>query len=167
MVGQLACNPEMSARIVAFAPVSGAFYVNSEGPCYPSRTTIPMLEFHGGNDSFIQYQGGEDRGHRGVTEPIPQWLQEWAQRDQCNPQNSTAQLIAATGNDNVNRTTWTCGGQEGVVSHYFSSYLGHVWPTAENAGYNATSVIMEFSDRWKLPAANATQVGKRSRLELR
>lgn len=144
MVGQLACNSEMSGRIAAFAPVSGAFYEDFQGSCYPARDTVPILEFHGGSDKTINYLGGPDLGDRGDTVPIPQWLQQWAQRDQCDPTNKTVELINTAGKNNANRTTWTCGGETGLVSHYFSSYLGHVWPVEENAGYNATTVIMDF-----------------------
>ena len=151
MVGRLACDPTTSSLIAAFAPVSGAFYTDYQGPCYPSRSPIPILEFHGGSDTYIPYEGGEDSDDRGVTEPIPQWLQEWAARDQCDAGNQTVQLTDAEGTNNVNRTTWTCGGEDGVVTHYFSSYLGHVWPTEADAGYNATSVIMRFFDQWTLP----------------
>jgi len=147
-VNELACNPSTSARIAAFAPVSGAFYQNSSGPCYPSRANIPILEFHGGNDTIINYEGGEDLGDRGVTVPIPTWVQQWAQRNQCDTKNKTINLANAAGTNIANRTTWNCGTNQGadfaLVSQYYSSHLGHVWPTGANAGYNATHVIMDF-----------------------
>ena len=153
MVGQLACNPSASAVIAAFAPVSGAFYTDFQGPCFPSRTPIPILEFHGGADTTIFYEGGEDGSDRGITVPIPDWLHNWTAWDGCaqTAANETAILVDKEGANNVNRTTWDCGGHAGIVSHYFSSYSKHVWPTSENAGYNATSVIMEFFGRHFLP----------------
>lgn len=153
-VGRLACNPEMSSRIAAFAPVSGAFYRDYMGPCYPSRSPIPELEFHGGADPIIPYYGGEDRSGRGVTVSIPSWLHNWTIQDGCAPhaKNSTV-VLPGVGGKSVRRTTWDCKRQIGIVSHYFSETLGHVWPNEANAGYNATSVILDFFYGHPLPAA--------------
>lgn len=69
--GLLACDPEATKRIAAFAPVSGAFYLtqNQTLPaCTPSRTPIPILEFHGWKDTTIPYLGGiNTRGNANST----------------------------------------------------------------------------------------------------
>ena len=55
MVGHLASNYEISGRIEAFAPVSGAFYPQYfSGRCSPSRSLIPILESRGSNDTIIR-----------------------------------------------------------------------------------------------------------------
>ncbi|MCJ1468746.1 hypothetical protein MMC07_007376 [Pseudocyphellaria aurata] len=152
--GRLACDSEMSSRIAAFAPVSGAFYRDFMGPCYPSRSSIPILEFHGGADKTILYEGGEDASQRGVTVSIPSWLQDWAVRDGCtDPFSNTTVVLPEDGGMSVQRTTWDCNGQDGIVSHYFSENLTHVWPNETNAGYNATSVILDYFYAHPLPAA--------------
>lgn len=168
LVGRLACNPEMSSRIAAFAPVSGAFYRDFMGPCYPSRSPIPMLEFHGGADKTICYGGGEGKKHRGVTVPIPSWLHNWTIRDGCanNAKNSTV-VLPGVGGKSVQRTTWDCKGRSGIVSHYFSKALGHKWPTEGNAGYNATSVILDFFYGHPLPAAVEENVARSIGRDLR
>ena len=145
MVGQLACNPEMSSRVASFAAAPGAFYQGYDVPCNPSRTNVPILELHGGADTRILYQGGPDPNRPGYsTDPIPTWLQSWATRNQCHPVNTTVPLTGVVGDNEVTKTTWNCGETNGLVSHYFSKTMKHVWPTVGNAGYNGTQVIMEF-----------------------
>lgn len=126
-----------------------------------------MLELYVGSDHTINYTGGPGLGDRGNTVPIPQWLQRWAQRDQCDSTNKTVELTDATGNKNVNRMTFTCGGKPGVVSHYFSGSLGHGWPTEENAGYYATSVIMEFFNTLYFPEAKSRKTRSARERKLR
>lgn len=48
-------------------------------------------------------------------------------------------------------------GQEGIVTHYLTSGLGHAWPSTQGnddngAGtyYNATPVIMDFFGKYSL-----------------
>ncbi|KAK5994242.1 Feruloyl esterase B [Cladobotryum mycophilum] len=124
----LACDPTLSSRIAAFAPVSGAFYIDSslcmpskvDIPCKNSRSNIPFLEFHGGNDSTIPYKGGPDRGS--VFQP------------------------SHTSSNRLNT---------GLVEHIYDSVIGHDWPsTAPNAdnqrpdhhvaSFNATPIVLEF-----------------------
>lgn len=112
-----------------------------------------MLEFHGGADSIIHYEGGEDRSKRGITVPIVSWLYNWTIWDGCtNTTRNSTVVLPGVGGKSVERTTWDCNGQEGIVSHYFSEALGHSWPTETNAGYNATSVILDFFYAHPLPA---------------
>jgi poly(3-hydroxybutyrate) depolymerase len=159
LTNALACNPSMSQRIAAFAPVSPAMYPKFQKPCQPGRTPIPILEFHGGSDDVIHYFGGEDGSNRGTTVAIPTYLLHWAHRDGCvDPVvNKTVELRNGDGYNYANQTMWDCGGQEGIVTHYFESYLGHVWPTVENAGYSATKVILEFFKSHPLPKVNGRQ----------
>jgi poly(3-hydroxybutyrate) depolymerase len=75
----LACDPLLSTRIAALAPVAGAFYINTLPcnaatvmiPCNPGRNNIPMLEFHDGNDTTIRYAGVQSEGE--YLPSIPQW----------------------------------------------------------------------------------------------
>src|SRR6187402_618572 len=73
-------------QIAAFAPVSGAFYVPGSSadncspqtitiPCKPGRNPLPIIEFHGSNDTTIPYSGGPRRGECLPT--IPHWVREW------------------------------------------------------------------------------------------
>lgn len=156
LTNALACNPNMSKRIAAFAPVSPAMYPQFEEPCRPGRQHIPILEFHGGSDTTIRYEGGEDGSDRGQTVPIPTYLLHWAHRNGCTDpvQNKTVELHNGDGLNYANRTTWNCDGQEGIVTHYFEQYLGHSWPTVTNAGYSATDIILEFFKNHPLPVGS-------------
>lgn len=158
-VGKLACDAMLSARIAAFAPVSGAFYLNNAAtcapdtvpiPCYYSAGTrkgpLPILEFHGGNDTTIPYTGG---GRRGSCLPsIKHWATEWAVRDGFSATPVTSQLTPA-----ATLYQWGNGSATGVVSHIFDgANVEHDWPAtvfnSDNHGllatFNASSIIMDF-----------------------
>lgn len=160
MVGMLACDQSLSTRIAAFAPVSGAFYVMPEGdcepdsvdlPCFAGRSDIPILEFHGGSDSVIPYNG--DATKRDACLPsIPHWVQTWAKRNNLGTSNKSTSITKAA--------TWQrfgTGSSSGLVSHvYDGTNVGHVWPaTKQNAeeataSFDATPMILEFFGNYSL-----------------
>jgi poly(3-hydroxybutyrate) depolymerase len=156
----LACDANATQRIAAFAPVSGAFYLNAAqqpAPCNPSRKPIPMLEFHGFKDTTIPYAGGiNTRGNANSTD-IVTWMNDWAKRNGFE--------VAA------NKTTFLCeGGRkvtkhcwDDVVVHYNYTNLGHDWPssflngdTGDDGGVltceeaEATPIILEWFQKWTL-----------------
>jgi poly(3-hydroxybutyrate) depolymerase len=60
-VGALACNDTVGGEFAAFAPDAGAYYTDNHGPddgCTPARDVTPILEFHGGADADVFYNGG-------------------------------------------------------------------------------------------------------------
>jgi poly(3-hydroxybutyrate) depolymerase len=152
----LACNSVLSKRIAAYAPVSGAYYIDTL-PCYPStvdvpcstsRSDIPLLAFHGGNDTTIAYLGGERKSE--CLPAIPHFIEQWALRDGLGVSNVTTSLA-------VNTTAYTFGHgvQSGLVGLVYESNIGHDWPStkpnADNtvvghhvANYNATPIILSF-----------------------
>jgi len=140
-LGLLACNDTMSNIIAAFAPVSGAFYgQNTSMTCTPARSPIPMLEFHGLDDTTIPYDGGARRNS--VLPSIPDWLALWASRDGDDGKNQSSSMH----NDNVMISTW-----KNMTTGFAIDGLGHAWPSTEpnidnSAGtyLNATTIIMEF-----------------------
>ncbi|KAI0389153.1 Alpha/Beta hydrolase protein [Xylariaceae sp. FL0594] len=92
LANSLACDEKASARIAAFAPVSGSYYVNATGSdCKPAglnfrcapdadrKGAIPMLFFHGGSDDTIPYDGGERSGE--CLPDVPYFVSEWAVRE--------------------------------------------------------------------------------------
>lgn len=131
----------MSKIIAAFAPVSGAFYgQNSSMDCNPGRSAIPIIEFHGSDDTVIPYAGGSRKGD--VLPSIPDWLAEWASRDGDKAKNTTSDEFK----DNVQISTW-----KDFTIGYLIDGLGHAWPSTEpnddssdGTVLNATTVIMEF-----------------------
>jgi poly(3-hydroxybutyrate) depolymerase len=74
-VGTLACNDTVGGEFAAFAPASGSFYTDAHGPnddgCTPARDVMPILEFHGGADTDVFYNGGQGEG--GYEPPIFDW----------------------------------------------------------------------------------------------
>lgn len=151
-VNVLACDANLSARIAAFAPVSGAFYINTSPchastvtiPCSASRKDIPFLEFHGGNDTTIAYTGGARKGECLPT--IPHFIQQWAVRDGLGSKNTSSPLAE-------NTTRYKFG--DGLVQHIFDSVIGHDWPSTQPnddnqrsghhvASFNATPIILDF-----------------------
>lgn len=155
--GVLACDADATKRIAAFAPVSGAFYLNADQelpPCNPSRLPIPIMEFHGFKDTTIPYAGGENtRGNANSTN-IVTWVDDWAKRDGFEvAANKTSYLCSGT--KKVTRYSWN----ETVV-HYNYTNLFHDWPssfpngdtdkylTCEEA--EATSIILEWLTKWTL-----------------
>lgn len=148
----LACDPDLSVRFSVFAPVSGAYYIDSATcdpdtipiPCSPGRKDIPLLTFHGGNDTTIPYAGGERKDE--CLPSIPHFIQEWAARDGLSAQNMTKPLAE-------NTVVYSFG--EGLVELVYDSVIGHDWPStvpnSDNsvaghhpASFNATPIIMDF-----------------------
>ncbi|KAH8833346.1 carbohydrate esterase family 1 protein [Flagelloscypha sp. PMI_526] len=156
----LACNKEVGGQFAAFAPASGSFYTDLNGPnngCTPARSPLPILEFHGGNDQSVFYAGGAGSG--GQLPAISDWLNSWAQRNGCTGPPS----VEDTNDGKVHHYKWTCNGVEGALEHYKVDDMGHVWPSTEinfsqlAAGegptyIQASDLVMKFFDKFSLPS---------------
>ncbi|KAK8127096.1 Alpha/Beta hydrolase protein [Apiospora kogelbergensis] len=121
-VDVLACNDTVGGEFAAFAPVAGAYYTNAHGPndgCKPARDLTPILEFHGGADASVHYDGGEGEG--GYEPPY------------CGLRNGcqTPPEQQDSFNDTVHHQTWTCRGVQGVLQHYKVDPMKHDWPSTE------------------------------------
>ena len=159
--GVLACDAIMSARIAAFAPVSGAFYITTSGTCVPEtipipcfasagkrKGPVPILEFHGGSDATIAYHGGSRKG--ACLPDIIHWATEWAVRNGFPAADATRSLTDA----GAVVHEWGSGLAKGVVTHIFDGpNIQHDWPStavnADNIGsplasFNATPIILDF-----------------------
>ncbi|KAF1986957.1 carbohydrate esterase family 1 protein [Aulographum hederae CBS 113979] len=156
LVNLLACDPRSAPVFAAYAPVSGAFYLNknkSEPRCNPGVPLIPMMEFHGTGDETISYDGNNnDSDSRGPTFNIPTWLAEWKERDDCDRKNTTKTLCGeGTDSPEVTRYEWTCRGEKDALVHYRIDGWGHDWPstfanndTKKTICFDATRVIMKW-----------------------
>ncbi|CAK7236096.1 hypothetical protein SCUCBS95973_009490 [Sporothrix curviconia] len=152
----LACDASLSTRIAAFAPVSGAYYVDTLPcapetvaiPCQNGRADIPMLAFHGGNDSVIAYLGGERKN--ACLPTVPHWIEAWAAREHLDAANHTSPVAADTVVYQYSRP-----GEPSLVNLVYDSVNGHDWPSTlpnadnQNAGqaptsFNATPMILDF-----------------------
>ncbi|KAI5917584.1 Alpha/Beta hydrolase protein [Camillea tinctor] len=160
-VSQLACDPKMSTRIAAFAPVSGAYYVAGidicdpatvEVPCNASRTEIPLLAFHGGADGTIPYHGKNDP----CLPDIPSWVQQWVEREGLEERPIEAPIPRS---DNGKVSSYG----DGLITFvYDGDNIDHDWPaTTSNsdnerdghvrAVFDASTMIMDFFRDQKLP----------------
>ena len=148
-VNTLACSPDHGAAFAAFAPVSGAFYTDTNlSDCQPSRSPLPILEFHGANDTTVFYTGGHGNG--GPLPSIPSWLEWWALRNGC---KDPAAEKTTTDEDGYQYITYSCDGSEDVVRHYKILELGHRWPNTSTtvSPINASPIIMKFFNATQKP----------------
>ncbi|CAJ2511378.1 Uu.00g070030.m01.CDS01 [Anthostomella pinea] len=123
-------------------------------PCSPSRTTIPLLAFHGGNDTTIAYDGGERGGK--CLPAVQHWVAEWVARDNLPAARSEMSRVGSAGDGGAMRYVYGTGTEQGLVSFvYDGDRVNHDWPATVNnsdsvahgsgpAGFNASSMIMDF-----------------------
>ncbi|KAF1915427.1 poly depolymerase [Ampelomyces quisqualis] len=160
--GLLACDPTASKRIAAFAPVSGAFYLNTVTQqlpdCKPGRLPIPIMEFHGLMDSTINYTGGlNDRGNAKSAD-IMTYVDLWAKRDgfAIDAKMTSTLCDGSQAHKQVKKYDWGCG----TVVHYAYKNLEHDWPSSTPNGdtqdkltckeAEATSLILAWFKKWTL-----------------
>ncbi|MDU0313383.1 PHB depolymerase family esterase [Phycicoccus sp. M110.8] len=145
--GILAC--ELSDRIAAIAPVSGAFYGTGHPTCTPTRP-VPVIDFHGTGDVTIPYAGDADRG----LPAIPDWVAAWAARNGC----QAGPLVEDTAPD-VTTSRWVGCRAGAEVTHVAVLGGGHTWPGQDSysgGGYathsiEAHEVMWEFLRDERLP----------------
>jgi polyhydroxybutyrate depolymerase len=80
---RLAC--ELSEKITAIAPVSGAMPENLPARCSPSRP-IPVLMISNTDDRLVPWEGGDIRFGRktfGRTLSVPETVKYWVNHNQC------------------------------------------------------------------------------------
>ncbi|KAI0973022.1 Alpha/Beta hydrolase protein [Xylaria arbuscula] len=169
MVNNLACDPRSAARMAAFAPVSGSYYVNVTGAeCTPRslpfkcrsaavRERAPILLFHGGGDVVIPFAGGPRS--KECLPDIPRFAADWAVRDGLVRAPAHLSPLPHAGD---NATVYDYGsGEELVRLVYDGDHVNHQWPaTIPNADsieyasapatFNASSLIVEFFGRYTL-----------------
>jgi poly(3-hydroxybutyrate) depolymerase len=163
-VGRLACHPVLSRRIAAFAPVSGAYYIDQldteadcedpatvDIPCQQGRTAIPVMAFHGGDDTTIPY-GGEFQTY--CLPDVRHWAEDWARRNGLDVGRVSNSSIH--GSDNGMSSSW---GNGLVNLVYDGDNIKHEWPSmlpnADNKGrtmaaFNASGWIMDFFGKYSL-----------------
>jgi len=173
-VNLAACDPQLSTRIAAFAPVSGSFYVYDitgpdcdpetvRLPCSPGRDDVAVMEFHGGADTTIPYYGNATRKDACLP-AIPHWAREWAGRNRIGGDPAVRTLPGSGAA--VVLFEWGSGARKGLVSQVFDPGLAHSWPSTapnldteekgeEPASYNATHVMLEFFEKHPLATSHA------------
>ncbi|KAE9962360.1 hypothetical protein BLS_000435 [Venturia inaequalis] len=171
----LACDPVTSKRIAAFTIAAGSIWTDkamrqkkavreplyNTARCKPGRSPIPILDFHGGEDRLVAYDG---KSFDGQTVPIPEWLNSWRHWNGCAADNRTEELY----NGRVTKYDWNCGKSvKPVLQHYLLHTVEHTWPDttllreeeqteemyADTSNYfDGTPIIMNFFKLQELPA---------------
>ncbi|KAK6193831.1 hypothetical protein LQW54_012051 [Pestalotiopsis sp. IQ-011] len=160
----LACRPDTSSLIAAFAPVSPALYQGtfSFHNCTPSRPA-PIFHAHGVEDTITPFFGRTPEGGSFGPEPdVRLWRRQWAERNGCSgryygqwPEPRTVEIY-----EGVWEEVWECPGAE--VRALTIEGLGHAWPSTlgldlagrpnHTANFNFTSPhLIDFFSRNSLP----------------
>lgn len=163
----LACDPVLNKRIAAFGLVAAATYPDSSlteplfgNGCRPGIAAgrhVPILEFHGLNDSVIAYNG--NNGADPASIPLSDFVQTWVSRNRCTGVTPVVNVIEGR---TVTESRWSCGGQADVIVHRAIAGFGHGWPgVARQADvleqlrrgpttWNASTVILEWFGKFRL-----------------
>ncbi|KAK9425705.1 putative Ferulic acid esterase [Seiridium unicorne] len=160
----LACRPDTSGLIAAFAPVSPALYQGtfSFHNCTPSRPT-PIFHAHGVEDTITPFHGRTpEEGSFGPEPDVRLWRRQWAERNGCKgkydgewPEPRVLEIY-----EGVWEEVWDCPGAE--VRALTVEGLGHAWPSTlgldlsgspnHTANFNFTSPhLLDFFSRHSLP----------------
>lgn len=162
----LACDPQLSTQIAAFAPVSAAIYIPGvksadclgtipqtlNFPCNPGRKDVPILEFHGLQDQVISYNGGPRRS--GCLISIPHWLDDWADMQGYGSAVTRTSLY----DGNVIKIEYATGTEnQGIITNYAINNWDHDWPSrtptvdsSNVTSFDASPLIIEFFNKYKL-----------------
>ncbi|KAH6657399.1 ferulic acid esterase [Truncatella angustata] len=160
----LACRPDTSSLIAAFAPVSPALYQGtfSFHNCTPSRPA-PIFHAHGVEDTITPFHGRTpEEGSFGPEPDVRLWRRQWAERNGCKgkydgewPEPQVKEIY-----EGVWEEVWDCPGAE--VRALTVEGLGHAWPSTlgldlagspnQTANFNFTSPhLVNFFSRHSLP----------------
>ncbi|MDB6035878.1 MAG: hypothetical protein JWM16_6216 [Verrucomicrobiales bacterium] len=115
----LSCT--MSDRIAAVGMV-GAAQTLPWSWC-TERRAVPMIAFHGTEDRFAFFNGGQSWVAPRPFPAVPLWTANWARRNRCGPK-PVESLVAA----DVTRREYTHCADDAAVVLYIVQGGGHVWP---------------------------------------
>ncbi|CAF0790985.1 unnamed protein product [Adineta ricciae] len=127
-VNLLACTPSIAAKIAAFATVSAAFYTTTfNGDC-PTNRALPILDFHGTNDTVAQYNGGHSHGATEVS--VDTFRLGWVSRNGCQGGPAISYLPTETDPEQlVEIQTWNTNClADSIVVGYKITKGDHAWP---------------------------------------
>lgn len=153
---RVAC--ELSRQIAAIAPVAGTIAEPEAARCAP-HSPVSIIEFHGTNDRFVPYGGGEILGQaeRGRVLSVAATTELWGKLDGCPTVPHRADLPPRHPDDRtrVRQAAYgPCRGGSAVVLHTIVGG-GHTWPGTAwlpllgpvSHQIDATEVIWEFFER--------------------
>jgi len=115
----LSCT--LSERIAAVGMV-GAAQTLPWSWC-SERRAVPMIAFHGTDDRFAFYNGGQSWVAPRPFPAVPMWTRNWARRNRCEPRP----VESAVASD-VTRREYTNCADDATVVLYIVRGGGHTWP---------------------------------------
>lgn len=122
-VDTIACHGEVGGQFAAFASSSAPFYTNNDDnweDCGPARLPVPVLQFHGGDDPIVPYNGTDD-GNGGDTPDIVDWAGRWAERNGCDDEGDKHVMY----DGEVEHWSWC----DGLVQHYRTDHQSKLSPS--------------------------------------
>jgi len=170
MTLRLAC--ELSGKIAAIAPVAGTMPESIALVCVPEYP-VPVIMFHGTEDTFLPYQGGELGGRAPATMlSVSRTAETWAELNGCDTKPKTTIFPVRDPSDGTQvRLDAYSGSEPGAEVHLYTIYGGgHTWPAGRNSQLlnlgrtsreiRATDVIWEFFSRHKKITMKLTETRK-------
>ena len=146
----LACK--MANRIAAIGSVAGGYTYPIE-LCAPSRP-MPLIAFHGNADPIVPYMGGPSHSFDIPFPVVPDWMEAWAQRNQCAATTNLPQTGEVSG------TAYSNCLQSADVIFYTINGGGHSWPGGNplpewivgktSQDIDATGVMWQFFEQHPL-----------------
>lgn len=146
---------ELSDRIAAIAPVAGPMGTET---CAPKRP-VPVLHFHGTNDEFAPFQGGEGAKSRSGTDfySVEHSIRAWVEANGC----PSAPLVVkepdkANDGTTITRKVYGPGKDGAEVVLIIIEGGGHTWPGRQpplkilgksTKNISANDVIWDFFQR--------------------
>jgi len=149
---------ELSGKIAAIAPVAGTIAAPEAPRCAP-ETPVSVVEFHGTEDRFVPYGGGDilKQPERGTVLSVADTMALWTRLDGCSTTPRLADLPPSHPEDGtrIRRVTYGPCGRTSEVTLYTVIGGGHTWPGTAwipllgpvSRQINATEIIWEFFER--------------------
>ncbi len=143
---------KLAERIAAVGSVSGA-YNYSLASCKQSKP-VPMIAFHGTNDTAVPYEGGSNPAYGTKYPSVPNFIQAYADQNQCTDKIENPQ------EGEISSIEYTQCAQNADVVLYTIHGGGHTWPGDTPAatptwGYttqqiDATALMWQFFEQHPL-----------------
>ena len=117
---------ELSQRIAAIAPVSGAMATDT---CHPQRP-VPVMHFHGTDDKLVPFNGpSKTMATVASFKSVEETIRIWAQVDGCPMTPTVTQLPDTVGDGTVVERKLYGPGKGGAEVILFTiRHGGHTWP---------------------------------------
>lgn len=163
---------DLSSRIAAIAPVSGTMTY----PEITSKRAVPIIHFHGTDDSVVPYAEGRDMiGGLISFAPAPVTVAAWAKFDGCKSEPvKTALPDKVADGTSVTKEDFGIGKDGAEVVFYTIKGGGHTWPGvkppvekisekflgATTYDIDANELIWEFFEKHPMPDGSSPAAAK-------